>query len=269
MNDNRTIPSKLRGRLQAAASVVYNRLCAALLSPLIHRQYRRDFAKRNQLNPSLRQSLLLWTLVIEVLPPRPLFTQPRSDRLIIYTDGAVEPNLCRVGGLILLNDELPRSFSLPVPAQVSDSWLPRKNQICLVELWAVVIAIYYISSKLSHSSTFVFVDNDPARQCLVKGSSPRVDMGEYAAVITAILIETNARIWFDRVCSDANPVDGLSRNHRLTMEAIDVSSQIATSLPTAMERIETWLSKMKTLRVSLSANQGSHDSPFVIQDLSD
>eukprot|EP01068_Selenidium_serpulae_P018588 Selendium_serpulae@DN6467_c2_g1_i5.p1 len=240
MNDNRTIPSKLRGRLQAAASVVYNRLCAALLSPLIHRQYRRDFAKRNQLNPSLRQSLLLWTLVIEVLPPRPLFTQPRSDRLIIYTD-----------------------------AQVSDSWLPRKNQICLVELWAVVIAIYYISSKLSHSSTFVFVDNDPARQCLVKGSSPRVDMGEYAAVITAILIETNARIWFDRVCSDANPVDGLSRNHRLTMEAIDVSSQIATSLPTAMERIETWLSKMKTLRVSLSANQGSHDSPFVIQDLSD
>eukprot|EP01068_Selenidium_serpulae_P018589 Selendium_serpulae@DN6467_c2_g1_i8.p1 len=114
-----------------------------------------------------------------------------------------------------------------------------------------------------------FVDNDPARQCLVKGSSPRVDKGEYAAVITAILIETNARIWFDRVCSDANPVDGLSRNHRLNMESIDVSSQIATSLPTARERIEAWLSKMKTLRVSLSANQGSHDSPFVIQDLLD
>eukprot|EP01068_Selenidium_serpulae_P002989 Selendium_serpulae@DN2813_c0_g1_i1.p1 len=86
----------------------------------------------------------------------------------------------------------------------------------------------------------------------------RVDMGEYAAVITAILLQTNARIWFDRVSSENNPADGLSRCKPIEMESEDISHRVETRLPEAMALIKEWIAKKELLRAE-NQESLSHD----------
>ncbi len=61
-------------------------------------------------------------------------------------------------------------------------------------------------------------------------------------VISALIPKHEIRVWWDRVCSDSNPADGVSRNdfqladligaRRVPLEAVNVS---------ALEFLQTWL----------------------------
>ena len=56
-----------------------------------------------------------------------------------------------------------------------------------------------------------FIDNTAAQASLIRGSSS-VESGDVIVGLTGLyVVQLKARPWFDRVASDSNPVDGLSR----------------------------------------------------------
>eukprot|EP01068_Selenidium_serpulae_P011548 Selendium_serpulae@DN5685_c0_g1_i8.p1 len=78
-------------------------------------------------------------------------------------------------------------------------------------------------------------------QCVVKGASRHVDMGEYAALITSVLCATQAMVWFDRVPSQLNPADGFSRGKDLAeLKTRDISNDIKKDVPEATKMIQSW-----------------------------
>ena len=69
----------------------------------------------------------------------------------VFTDGSFEPEQPRpvVGGVAFAWWlEAPRAFSVEIPDHLVRAWIPRKNQIALVEIFAAVIAIVHMGPAL-------------------------------------------------------------------------------------------------------------------------
>ena len=58
----------------------------------------------------------------------------------------------------------------------------------------------------------LFVDSEPVEGALIKGYSARWDLCELCGVFWLRAQELDALIYVDRVPTDSNPSDGLSRN---------------------------------------------------------
>ena len=93
----------------------------------------------------------------------------------------------------------------------SSRWLPRANPIVMVELLAVTHAIASIGSSIRGSKVLIFVDSEAAEGALVKGSSTKDDICELNIVFWRLVQEFELLVYIDRVPTDSNISDGVSR----------------------------------------------------------
>ena len=114
----------------------------------------------------------------------------------------------------------PAQFFEEVPQEVLDAWIPRKTQICMVELVGVVIAMETFRDYLRGKSVILLVDAEAVEGALVKGYSARTDVCELIGKFWDLALELDCSIYIDRVSTDANCADNPSRNKLQIGEAL-------------------------------------------------
>ena len=115
------------------------------------------------------------------------------------------PGARAVAGYIQVPDLLRRVWSRQTPTQ------PEHLDIFEIEAVGPLLVLHNFGQRMTGHLWLHFIDNDAACATLVRGSSS-VLSGELITSMTHELVaKFNVWPWFDRVDSESNPVDKLSR----------------------------------------------------------
>ena len=139
---------------------------------------------------------------------------------VLFTDGfAPQPHRGEVGepgvGAVLFAKRLPAAlaFHETVKPEWMARWLPRLNQIALIELFAVVLAVHTFRSVLAGQRLLIFVDSESVEGALIKGYSRTQDICELVGIFWSLVAELDTLVYIDRVSTDANISDKPSRGN--------------------------------------------------------
>ncbi len=231
--------SKLKGRLFFLTCSLFGRIGRSLMRLLSERQYEygsrpkkrhRDepkIGKAHALNPALRETLRNWLSILDRGRPRPIGQRRDGPAdAVLFTDGAgptsEEPNtIPKVGGVMFAwwRGE-PAAFEKVVPWDYITTWLPRENQIALIELFGACLAIAHFGPEPAGKRVTMLIDSQCALDALIKGQSKFKDVIKILRVFWDLVAEYHIELYLDRVSSDANPADGMSRDGRAEAEAM-------------------------------------------------
>ena len=218
---------KLKGKLMFGASQLWGKVGRAFLRPISERQYARFSSEDGfTIDEALRISLLQWKHLVLDGPPRPI--DIRSEKpadAVLFTDGftpdprskQVLPD--RVGAVLFdRNMNHPLQFTAVVPKSVQKKWLMRKTQIVPVEMVAPILALQTFKDRLYGADIILLIDSEAVEAALIKGYSSKEDLCHLISVFWDLVFELRARVFIDRIATDANPADWPSRNDLRTGE---------------------------------------------------
>ena len=199
------------------SSQLWGKIGRAFLRALSERQYSKW--PSSELNAAIRLSLGEWEHLLVKGPPRPIeeIKKKRAD-FVIFTDGSFPddrsdgPEFPWIGGVIPSRNMTPLQFGCRVHDSLIRKWLPRKSQIAMVEMFAVIVALVTFGPLIKNSWILMFVDSEPVQGALVKGYSAKEDMCELTGVFWKLALELKVNTYIDRVSTDANPADPPSRD---------------------------------------------------------
>jgi hypothetical protein len=138
--------------------------------------------------------------------------------VVFFSDGAGptedKPDVPPKIGAVLFAwwREAPVAFGINVDQNTMDKWLPRKNQIAMIELLAAVMVIVHFGPELSGKRVTGLIDSEPVLDALIKGQSQQEDMQKLIRVSWDLVSDYDISIYLDRVSTDSNPADGMSRD---------------------------------------------------------
>ena len=203
--------SKIKGKLQFATCSLFGRVGRSFMTPLSERQYEK--IKRSDLHWPLEFALRNWIDIIDKGMPRPIsYRQLRPADAVWFTDGMSEGSANHVGGVLFCWwRKTPAYFSVEVPQEIIDKWLPRKNQIALVEIFASVILHHNFSGELFGKRVIGMIDSECALDALIKGVSKFGDVVQLLTIFWRDIAD-NQILWYgDKIPTDGNISDGVSR----------------------------------------------------------
>eukprot|EP00435_Cladocopium_sp_Y103_P062683 s616_g24.t1 len=210
--------SRLLGRLQYVDSFVMGRDGKLAMTEL--RNNIRCDSKLVQISPEARESLKLMLNRLSNGRPRELPCSHEKQPVLVFTDGASEGDVNTIGGLLYADGSF-RYFSFHVPRRLVDSWrTSSKHVIAMVELYSVIVARFLWGKYLRGRKSIAFVDNESAKEALVKGSSFNAHFRALLLQLEIAEKDVRSWLWFARVPSHSNPSDGPSRGDCALMEAI-------------------------------------------------
>eukprot|EP00435_Cladocopium_sp_Y103_P052388 s1758_g16.t1 len=213
--------SSLAGRLQFADSQVMGRL--GRLAMFDFRQCLKQDGTELRLDGPAVKSLEVMRSRLLSGRPRELSCSPGGPPVVVNTDGASEGDLHTIGGVMTFNGA-HSFFSCKVPDELVSEWRQTYQHIIgLVELYAVVVAASVWSADLSGKRVLFFVDNQPALDALIKGTSASPEFRRLLESWEVQADATGALVWFSRVPSNSNPADGPSRGSLELMRSIGAS----------------------------------------------
>ena len=99
------------------------------------------------------------------------------------------------------------------------AWLPRKNQIAPVEIFAAVIAAYHIGPELTGKNVMFLIDSERAPDALIKGLSTFEDVILLHTAFWDLVAQFQMNAYLDRTSTDENISDGVSREDLSIAEA--------------------------------------------------
>ena len=169
----------------------------------------------HEINDAIEDSLRGWKQIIANGRPRPIAPRrPGPADAIFFSDGSSEEGeLPKVGAvLVAWWRSCPVAFSKRIPKDRMDRWLPRSNQIALVEIFAAVMTISHFGPELQGKRVIGLIDSECALDALIKGNSKFEDVIGLIRVFWELIAEFQIEIYLDRVSTDANPSDGMSRD---------------------------------------------------------
>ena len=150
-------------------------------------------------------------------PPRKLSLVERRPPVVVFTDGACEPDAtdryeASVGGVIFGRGEQPRFFGGRLHESLIERWMvDKKHIIGLVELYAIILARLLWARYIEGRKIIYFVDNMPAMRAVIKGSSKDVLWREVLAKFEELEMSGPSYPWLARVPSKSNIADDPSR----------------------------------------------------------
>ena len=228
---------KLKGKLGFASSQLWGKVGRAFFLALSERQYIRyyDPTLHSGLGPALTLALKQWKKLVQAGPPRKIemLTNAPAD-VVLFTDGYTpdarkrESGSSSVGASIFAREAaVPGQFYEVVPQRVIDQWMPRKTQICLIELVGVIIAFETFRDYLQGKTVLLFVDAEAVEGALVKGYSARSDVCELVGLFWDMALDLGCSVYIDRISTDANCADAPSRNKLEIGEALGWKTVLA------------------------------------------
>ena len=142
---------KIKGKLGFATSQLWGKIGRAFFLAISERQYIRyyDPTVHSALGLALVLALKQWQKLIAAGPPRKIGPASRAPAdVVLFTDGFApdprkgEKGQRAIGGTMFARGcAVPAQFYEVVTKAVIDTWLPRKTQICMVELVGAVVAM--------------------------------------------------------------------------------------------------------------------------------
>ena len=76
-------------------------------------------------------------------------------------------------------------------------YLPCRKQIIMhLELWPVLVTLLKLGKSLKNRRVLVFIDNNGARDVLIKGTSPVDDVFPLLSMVSVILNAFSVSAWF-------------------------------------------------------------------------
>ena len=210
--------AKLKGKLLYAATQLWGKIGRAYLRPLSERQYSKK--PRTKLDKALELALKAWIRLLDSAPRRTLRPNMNTDTdYVLFTDGffpdwrKAETGKPQVGGVLFETKgrESPKYFTQKLEQSRMDTWITRKNQIAMVELFAPVLALETFKGQLKGKKVLLFVDSESVEGALVKGYSSREDISELVGQFWDVAASLECTIYIDRVSTDGNPAVGPSR----------------------------------------------------------
>ena len=232
--------SSLRGRLVFTEAQHWSRCGAATATALSDRANQRTGF--DVVTPELRSSLLFAKWLVCHAPAREFYPLASKKVHLFFTDGSADGTVLQkvgVGGLYLPPDGgRPEYFSEQVPADLVALWQSGGSRQCIMqgELLPVVIAKRLWGSRTLGARCLTFVDNDSARESLVRGTSS--NSFSKALLLHSVIedAKSGALHWYSRVSSEGNPSDEPSR----------MNSSLMEKLGALRVRVELWAFKMLT-----------------------
>ena len=208
-----TAAQKLRGRMQFAEAQLYGRTGKRCLRAL------RDACcrKRTKFQNHEIHSLKLFSKMLELGRPRVISWDKRNS-VVIFTDACYERDakdlVCGLGAV--LYDEFTgnhRFFSCALDEEQRAMLGERsKKQIIFeAETFCAVLAYLVWSDHLNLRNSFLYVDNEGTKYCLMKGASDNEMVDAICAVFAELEMWMQANCWLARVASFSNIADKPSR----------------------------------------------------------
>ena len=143
--------------------------------------------------------------------------------VLIFTDGALEYDngepKATIGGVCLRPDGSCEIFGAAVPDRILEIWQKcgKTHVIGLVELYACVVSLLHCEPDVSSRRVILFVDNWPALDVLVKGTSLQPEWRDLLLLLEDPL-EDNFMLWVARVPSSSNIADPPSRGSTVELD---------------------------------------------------
>ena len=221
IHDNSLTPAaaaKLKGKLSFAATTLWGKVGRAFLLAISERQYSAK--QRKGLDSALTSALTMWVRLIAGAKPRQIYlgSQKPAD-YVLFTDGFApdpergENGIAGIGGVLFQRKPFAaKYFSAEVRDDEIAEWLPRKNQIAMIELLGVVKALVTFDEVLAKRSLIVFTDSEVVEGALIKGYSSRSDVCHLVGLFWEIVSDLETLVYVTRVSTDANIADTISRH---------------------------------------------------------
>ena len=202
--------------------------------------------------------ILMATYLVTCLrtcPPRTISTSDCNVPVMVYTDGAYEPEQQRRAGSagVVLADftsGLKIVRVVEVSQELLDHWGRHgsKQLIAYLELWPVLVWLHYYGCQFSGRRAIFYIDNNAVRDALIKGSSPNIDMFVMLALCSLQVSRFSFHAWYTRIASASNPADAPSRDEAASMasrlgarlgQPLSVSSELQAAVLTRRSFVES------------------------------
>ena len=161
----------------------------------------------------------LFVELISKGPPRQLQVLGETKIILVFSDGACEGEefeSVSIGAVMFdTADNTREMWGSMVCSEVVDHWRSDKEgkiqTIGQAELCPAVVARYSWQKRMRHRRVLFFLDNDGARQGLIKGRSDSATSN--TMIKTMVTMERKFQSWtfYARVPTHSNPGDGPSR----------------------------------------------------------
>ena len=207
--------ASLTGKLGFTLCASFGRFGRAKLRPYI----RRCNESRVALNPQIRSANRFWLQFLASYTPRPIPAWLDGMEMVVsYSDGeGAEAGL----GIAVWSSKCPKAplaAYCKIPDAIRDLWskqvtAERNDIYCIEAVGPLAIAVTF-PNIVKNALWMHWIDNSAAQYALVRGSSSILSGDVIVGETWRRVQKLNAFLYVDRVESEANPVDGLSRGRR-------------------------------------------------------
>ena len=226
----KAVPSEIeamRGALNFAKAQCFGRCGAASLC-FLSEAVRHGPVR---LDATAIEHLRFWPRYFASAVPRTVRHKDNRGPALIFTDGA-EEDFVSVGGLLLdaVTGE-SEYFGGIVSGAIVKDWLAtgdKQRAIHQAEVYPALIALELWAARLHGRRVLMFVDNDSAKESLIKGTTRSRASAQLVANFWCKAAEYGLFIWIERVASAANPADAPSRRACPEWERRGISRRCAS-----------------------------------------
>ena len=204
--------ASLFGKLGFSLTATFGRFGRAKLRPIS----RRAYEGHTMLNYQLQECLVWWMRFLKTYTPRPVPFRLRMKHLTrSYSDG--EGSLAGVGVAVWSTRiSSPVAGYMKVPPDIRDLWQRRAGNgvyrdIFLVEAIGPLMILEEFTHLVEDAMWVHYIDNSGAQYALVNGPSSIMSADVIIGETWMRIEKVGAWAFFDRVESEANPIDGVSR----------------------------------------------------------
>ena len=150
-------------------------------------------------------------------PPRTLSIQDEQRPILIFSDGAWEPeSSVKAGAGVVFIDPVSGTRivnEVSIDPRLLERWLRLgKTQIIAeLELLPVLAGLSHYAKAVRGRRVLWFVDNNSVRDMLAKGSSPTLELFTMLVEVGRLTHIVQAMLWYSRLPSKSNIADLPSR----------------------------------------------------------
>ena len=227
--------ASLRGKFQYAEGQSFGKAAAAALRVVSSRAHQHS--SEIGLSDDLRGAIRWLADHVLTCAPRRLPMPGHLHPAVVFSDGAFEPALggapmqASCGAVLMIAGRCVEHISESIPSHLLDRWLAgRKQPISQIELIPVLLARRVWKQRCVHHKWLFFVDNDGARENLVRGDSNSEFNQRIVQAVMAEELSQPGWPWFSRVATLSNISDGPSR---LDCSQVEALGSTRVSVPSA------------------------------------
>ena len=182
---------------------------------------RRQYEKHSGWNVQLESSVCWWILALHGLQPRPVPTSlSLPPTVVTYSDGEGSAK----GGLGICifqpgTGRRPQAAFMEVPEEVRRMWPMQEGRSAKADIFEIEgvgpSATVTTWPQLIEGCPWLhFIDHQGTQMCLVRGSGNSRNGDVIAGLTWTAVQKTQSWFWMERVMSESNPIDGVSRGRK-------------------------------------------------------